>query len=60
MRKGERVKGGKRWKGLWVGKRKEGRTARTVRNRLKSAGLKSGRVIKRPMLLDRHQRLRLA
>jgi hypothetical protein len=25
VRKGERVKGGKRSKGLWVGKRKEGR-----------------------------------
>jgi hypothetical protein len=35
-------------------------SARTVRNRLKSAGLKSKRVIKRPMLSDRHQRLCLA
>jgi len=35
-------------------------SARTMRNRLKSAGLKSRRVIKRPMLSDRHQRLRLA
>jgi hypothetical protein len=34
--------------------------ARTVTNRLKSAGLKSKRVIKRPMLSDRHQRLCLA
>jgi hypothetical protein len=30
----------------------------TVRNRLKSAGLKSRRVIKRPLLADRHRRLR--
>ena len=28
----------------------------TVRNRLKSAGLKSRRVIKRPLLADRHRR----
>ena len=35
-------------------------SARTVRNRLNSAGLKSRRVSKRPMLSDRHQRLRLA
>ena len=35
-------------------------SARTVRNRLKSAGLKSRRIIKRHMLSDRHQRLRLA
>ena len=35
-------------------------SARTVRNRLKSAGRKSRRVIKRSMLLDRYQRLRLA
>ena len=33
-------------------------STRTVRNRLKSAGLKSRRVIKRPMLADRHRRLR--
>ena len=32
----------------------------TVRNRLKSAGLKSRRVIKRPLLADRHRRTRLA
>ena len=31
-----------------------------VRNRLKSAGLKSRRVIKRPLLADRHRRSRLA
>ena len=35
-------------------------STRTVRNRLKSAGLKSMRVIKRPLLVDRNQRLRLA
>jgi hypothetical protein len=34
--------------------------ARTTKNRLKSAGLKSRRAIKRPILSDRHQRLRLA
>ena len=33
---------------------------RTVRNRLKSAGLKSRRVITRPLLADRHRRWRLA
>jgi hypothetical protein len=33
---------------------------RTVRHRLKSAGLKSMRVIKRPLLADRHRRSRLA
>ena len=33
---------------------------RTVRNRLKSAGLKSRTVIKRPLLADRHRRSRLA
>jgi transposase len=33
---------------------------RTIRNRLKSAGLKSRRVIKRPLLAHRHQRSRLA
>jgi hypothetical protein len=33
---------------------------RTVRNRLKSAGLKSRRVIKRPLLANRHRRSRLA
>ena len=32
----------------------------TVRNSLKSAGLKSRRVIKRPLLVDRHRRTRLA
>jgi hypothetical protein len=31
-------------------------STRTVRNSLKSAGLKSRRVIKRPLLADRHQR----
>ncbi|CAC5361575.1 unnamed protein product [Mytilus coruscus] len=35
-------------------------STRTLRNRLKSAGLKSRRVIRRPMLTDRHQQLRLA
>jgi transposase len=35
-------------------------STRTVKNRLKSAGLKSRRVIKRPLLADRHQRSRLA
>jgi transposase len=35
-------------------------STRTVRNRLKSAGLKSRRVIKRPLLTDRHRRSRLA
>ena len=35
-------------------------STRTVRNRLKSAGLKSRRVIKRPLLVDRHRRSRLA
>jgi hypothetical protein len=35
-------------------------STRTVRNRLKSAGLKSRRVIRRPLLADRHQRTRLA
>ena len=34
-------------------------STRTVRNRLKSAGLKSRRVIKRPLLSDRHRRSRL-
>jgi hypothetical protein len=33
---------------------------RTVRTRLKSAGHKSRRVIKRPLLVDRHRRTRLA
>jgi IS30 family transposase len=33
---------------------------RTVINRLKSAGLKSRRFIKRPLLADRHRRSRLA
>ena len=35
-------------------------STRTVRNRLKSAGLKSKRLIKRPLLADRHRRSRLA
>jgi hypothetical protein len=35
-------------------------STRTVRNRLKSAVLKSRRVIKRPLLTDRHRRTRLA
>jgi hypothetical protein len=35
-------------------------STRIVRNRLKSAELKSRRVIKRPLLLDRHRRSRLA
>jgi transposase len=35
-------------------------STRTVRNRLKSAGLKSRRVITRPLLVDRHRRSRLA
>ncbi|CAG2202632.1 unnamed protein product [Mytilus edulis] len=35
-------------------------STRTLRNRLKSAGLKSRSVIRRPMLPDRHQQLRLA
>jgi hypothetical protein len=35
-------------------------STRTVRNRLKSAGLKSRRVVKRPLLADRHRRTRLA
>ena len=35
-------------------------STRTVRNRLKSAGLKSMRVIKRPLLADRHRRTGLA
>lgn len=34
-------------------------STRTLRNRLKAAGLASRRVIKRPFLTDRHQRLRL-
>ena len=33
---------------------------RTVRNRLKSSGLKSRRVINRPLLADRHRRSRVA
>jgi hypothetical protein len=33
-------------------------STRTVRNRLKSEGLKSRRVIKRPLLADRHRRTR--
>jgi transposase len=35
-------------------------STRTVRNRLKSAGLKSRRVIKRPLLADRHRQTRLS
>jgi len=35
-------------------------STRTVRNHLKSAELKSRRVIKRPLLVDRHRRTRLA
>ena len=35
-------------------------STRTVRNRLKSAGLKSRRVIKHPLLADRHRRTHLA
>jgi hypothetical protein len=35
-------------------------STRTVRNDLKSAGLKSMRVIKRPLLVDRHRRTHLA
>jgi hypothetical protein len=35
-------------------------STRTVRNRLKSAELKSRRVIKRPLLADRHRLSRLA
>ena len=35
-------------------------STRTIRNRLKSAGLKSRRVIKRSLLADRHRRTRLA
>jgi hypothetical protein len=35
-------------------------STRTVRNRLQSAGLKLRRVIKRPLLADRHRRSRLA
>ena len=35
-------------------------STRTVRNSLKSAGLKSRRVIKRPLLVDQHRRSRLA
>jgi hypothetical protein len=35
-------------------------STRTGSNRLKSAGLKSRRVIKRPLLADRHRRTRLA
>ena len=35
-------------------------SARTFRNRLKSAGLQSRRVIKGPLLVDRHRRSRLA
>lgn len=45
-------------KRLWLPNRPI--STRTVRNRLKAAGLKARRVIKRPMLTDRHKRLRLA
>ena len=41
----------------WLSNR---RLSRTVRSRLKSAELKSRRVIKRPLLADRHRRSRLA
>ena len=42
----------------WLPNRRLSR--RTVRNRLKSAGHKSRGVIKRPLLVDRHRRSRLA
>ena len=42
----------------WLTNRRLSR--RTVRNHLKSAGLKSRRVIKRSLLADRHRRSRLA
>jgi hypothetical protein len=43
---------------LWLPNRRL--STRTVRNRLKSEGLKSRRVIKRPLLANRHRRSRLA
>ena len=43
---------------LWLPNRRL--STRTVRNRLKSEGLKSRRVNKRPLLADRHRRSRLA
>ena len=43
----------------WLTNRRLSARARTVRNRLKSAGLKSKAVVKRTILSDRHQRLRL-
>jgi transposase len=42
----------------WVSSRRV--STKTVRNHLKSAGLNSRRVIKRPLLADRHRRTRLA
>jgi hypothetical protein len=42
----------------WVSNRRV--STKTVRNHLKSAGLKSRRVIKRPLLVTRHRRTRLA
>jgi hypothetical protein len=45
-------------KQYWLPNRR--RSTRSVRNRLKSAWLKSRRVIKRPLLVDRHRRSRLA
>jgi transposase len=42
----------------WVSNRRV--STKTVRNHLKSAGLNSRRVIKRPLLADRHRRTRLA
>jgi transposase len=43
----------------WLPNRRLSASARAVRNRLKSAGLKSKAVIKCTILSDRHQRLRL-
>ena len=43
---------------LWLPNRRL--STRTVRNRLKSAGLKSRRVNKRPLLVDQQRRSRLA
>lgn len=45
-------------KRLWLPNRNI--STRTVRNRLKSAGLKARRVVKRPLLRDHHKRARLA
>jgi transposase len=42
----------------WVSNRRV--STKTVRHHLKSAGLNSRRVIKRPLLADRHRRSRLA